>query len=112
MELKAILNKKDTDQVEIWSSDSQREYLAGTMHIDNFTGPVRERINDGHSHQLHVEIVQPKAYEVLAALSDNGFDELDVARQGDVMDDINRMFSDLASVGWNYDDNMAGGVSS
>ena len=110
MELKAQENKNDNDQVEIWSSDSRKEYLAAVMHIDNFTGPVRDRIEDGHPVKLHVEIVQPKAYAILELLSDEGFDGLSRERQDEAMDDIKRCLSDLAYRDWDYDD-MARGIA-
>ena len=71
---------------------------------------MNERINEGHPVKLHVEIVQPKAYEILAALSEEGFDGLGRDEQDEAMEDIKRCFSDLAYNGWNYDD-MARGMA-
>ena len=110
MELTAKQNKGDADQVELWSSDSNRDYLAGTIHIDNFTGPVNERINEGHPVKLHIEIAQPKAYEILEALSEEGFDGLGREERDDAVEDIKRCLADLAYNGWSYDD-MARGIA-
>ena len=100
MLLEARENKRDTNAVEIWSSDQHSTYLAATMHIDNFTGPVLDRIQDGHPVSLHIEVEQPRAYKILELLADAGFDTLDEETQDSVMDEIEGFISDLANNGW------------
>ena len=103
MELKAVQNKTDNDVVELWSSDRNREYLAGTMHIDNFTGPVNERICEGRPVQLHVEISQPNAYELLRLMAEAGFDELDSDSRKTAVTSLKWVIADLALYGWDYE---------
>ena len=103
MKLIAKLHKLDNNQVEIWSSNHDKESLAGTIHIDNFTGLINERICEGHPVQLHVEIAQPKAYKILEALTDGWFDMLSSEARDKAYEDIKSAFSDLAYNNWSYD---------
>ena len=64
---------------------------------------MNERINEGHPVKLHIEVVQPKAYEILAALSEEGFDGLGREERDNAVDSIKRVFADLAYNGWNYE---------
>ena len=58
MKLRAVLNKTDRDMVELYHYHNEREFLAGAMHIDCFSGPVNERIIEGHPVMLHLEIAE------------------------------------------------------
>ena len=103
MEITAVLNKDDTDMVEIWSSDGVGKYLACVMHIDNFTGPINDRFSYGQPVKLHVEIAQPKAYKMLELLADAGFDSLNSDQQESVIIAIENLLSEMSYNNWNYD---------
>jgi hypothetical protein len=106
MELKAVLNTNDRDMVEVYSLGPNGEYLAAVMHIDNFGGPVNERINEGHPVSLHLEIAQPKAYRLLEMLADEGFDSMDTASRETAMSGIEKVIKDLAYNRWSYEEMM------
>ena len=108
MEFEAVLNETDNDMVELYHYHNKREFLAGVMHIDCFSGPTCDRIQDDSPVRLHLEVSQPKAYEILSLLAENHFDMLREDERVTAMVGIKKVIEDLSDSNWSYEDMIQG----